>query len=144
MGFRTVDVDCKLAGRSLVRIFIERQLTEPGLQEKTGVSLDDCAEASRLIGPLLETEECLPGAFDLEVSSPGLDRRLRLRSDFEQFVGQEVKLKLAESIPGMGANPACSLTGVEKEFILVSSQGKEVSVPFSKIKRANLIWKVKI
>src|SRR4051794_16535757 len=72
-GFRVVDVDCRVGHRSLLRIFIERA----GSQNPT---LDDCASASRLLSAQLDTdEEILPGAYDLEVSSPGLDRRLRLK-----------------------------------------------------------------
>src|SRR5687767_6805867 len=100
-GFRAVDVDCHLAGRSIVRIFIERIVPSGG---DSTPSLENCASASRLLGPVLEADPMIPGAFDLEVSSPGLDRRLRLDKDFEQVVGEEVKLKLIERIESIGAN----------------------------------------
>ena len=95
-GFRAVDVDCHVAGKSIVRIFIERLRLQAeaelsSAEPETAVSpkrpqtsIEDCAEVSRLIGPVLDTVEFIPGPYDLEVSSPGVERRLRLVSDFER------------------------------------------------------------
>ncbi|MEZ4751867.1 MAG: hypothetical protein R3B54_14910 [Bdellovibrionota bacterium] len=66
-GFRTVDVDCALARRSLLRVFID--LKEPrseGASEKQGVTLQDCQRVSELLGPALEVEDFFSGPYDLE------------------------------------------------------------------------------
>jgi ribosome maturation factor RimP len=138
----------------MVRIFLERKknsLVEVPLASQrnsssavlppqTGTSIEDCAEASRLLGELLETEAFIPGAYQLEVSSPGLDRRLRLKADFEGNIGQTVKLKLSESIPGVGANLTGKLERVQGEEIVVSVNSKEVPVVIGRILRANRVW----
>ena len=127
-GFRVVDLDCRIASRSLVRLFIERVAGATAASDKpgsTGATLDDCAEASRLIGGVLETkEELIPGGFDLEVSSAGLDRRLRTEADFRAVVGETVKLKLTAAIQGLGANVTGELVRVESAGIVVSVSKK--------------------
>jgi ribosome maturation factor RimP len=137
-GFRVVDLDCRVGGRSLLRVFIER--TE---QKETpvAVSLENCVEVSRLLGEALENFSEIPGKFDLEVSSPGLDRRLRLQSDFEMSQGQEVQLKLVEKIEGVGAGCRGLLLSADEEKVSIGVAGKEVAVPWQNIKQANRIWK---
>ena len=138
-AFRPVDVDCRLGGKSLIRIFIERTGAQEGGKPGTA-TIEDCAKASGLMGTALEAESLIPGHYDLEVSSPGLERRLRLRSDFEQCIGGEVKLKLTESLQGKGANVTGVLRKVENGDIVVALGNAEILVPLLKIKRANLVW----
>lgn len=138
-GFRAIDVDCHVGPRSIVRIFIERMAQEA--EASALPTLDDCAEASRTIGTVLDgAEDLIPGGYDLEVSSPGLDRRLRLRSDFQSVVGEQVKLKLTESLEGKGANVTGRLLKVSDDNVTVEVSGEERTVPFDKIKRANRVW----
>ncbi len=136
LGYRIVDLDCRLGSKSLLRIFIER-LSSPG----ESVSLQDCVTASRALNEWLETFDGIPGAFDLEVSSPGLDRRLRLRSDFESNQGQEVHLKLIEKLEGLGAQVRGELVNADTEKVLIGLDKKQVGVPWANIKQANRIWK---
>ncbi|NBX92047.1 MAG: hypothetical protein EBQ85_02310 [Proteobacteria bacterium] len=138
LGFRIVDLDCRLGGRSLLRIFIER------LGSETQVSLEDCVRASRHLDPFLENENVLEGAYELEISSPGLDRRLRLVSDFEKVLGAELKIGLTESIPGLGANVRGKLLKVVPGQLAMSVSGKEVSIPLNQIKKANTVWEFKV
>jgi len=133
-GFRAVDVDCHLAGRAMIRVFVER--------EGAVTSVEDCAKVSELLGPIVEKEEVIQGSYDLEVSSPGLDRRLRLSSDFEKAVGREIKLRCVEKIEGLGANLSGQLKEIQGEVVTLSmSDGRTVNVPLTKIKRANLVWR---
>lgn len=142
LGFRIVDLDCRVGGRSLLRIYIERRLAEGASAEQPKVALQDCVDASRTLGPILESSELLPGAFDLEVSSPGLDRRLRLRSDFDALCGQEVQLKLAEKIEGVGGQLKGIVLKTDAESVSVNWSGKDLHVPWKQIKQANQIWKM--
>lgn len=135
-GYRIVDLDCRIGGRSLLRIFIER----PGTN--AGVALEDCVEVSRSLNEVLESFSEIPGTFDLEVSSPGIDRRLRLRSDFDSSQGQEVALKLVERIEGIGANFKGQVIATDEEKLVVGMQGKQVPIPWKQIKQANRIWKM--
>jgi len=142
LGFRPVDLDFRLSGRSLLRLFIERMRAEavPAPEAAPGgVSIEDCAEVSRTLGPLLDDR--IQGAYDLEVSSPGLDRRLRLRTDFEGAVGQDVKLKLAEKLPGRGANLTGRLVRVDKDEVFVDVGKDEVPVPLGLVVQAVRVWK---
>lgn len=94
-----------------------------------------------MLGPVLDEDPVIPGSYDLEVSSPGLERRLRLDRDFASVVGEEVKLKLVQSIEGVGANVTGRLDGVENESLLLTVSGKKVVVPISNIKRAHRVWR---
>lgn len=135
-GFRVVDVDCSLGGHSVLRVFVERP-------DRAGVSIDDCAQASRELDPILETENWLPTGYDLEVSSPGLERRLRLPEDFRAAIGEEIKLKLVEKTEDGSANVTGPLKAVTDEAITVVWQKKEISILFSNIRRANRVWNPK-
>lgn len=141
LGFRPVDLDYRVAGRSLIRLFIERMKAEAVTETSTGVSIENCAEVSRAIGPALD--EKIPGGYDLEVSSPGLDRRLRLKTDFEQAIGQEVKLKLAEKLPGRGANVTGRLIKVDSSEVFVAIGKDEVPVPLGLVVQAVRVWQAK-
>ncbi len=84
LNLRIVDIEYKEAGqRSILRIFIDK----PG-----GVTIDDCVEASREINVRLDVEDLIPHRYTLEVSSPGLTRKLKTVKDFEDSVGRQVKI----------------------------------------------------
>lgn len=134
LGYRIVDLDVRESSRSLVRLFIER------CSREGNVSIEDCAAASRKVGELLEAEEWFSGPFDLEVSSPGLDRRLRTQADFESSIGGEVKLKLLESIQGLGANARGVLLFSDPQGIRLRVSGNEFFVPYEKIVKAHRVW----
>lgn len=138
LGYRVVDLDCKGTGKVLLRVFIEKQ------SENTQVSIDDCVTVSRHLDPLIEAANLFEGSYELEVSSPGLDRRLRLLSDFEKVIGKEVKLGLVESIPGFGAQLRGELLAVLQEQIAMKVSGKEVTVPVKQIKKAQTVWEFRI
>lgn len=137
LGYRVVDLDCKGSGKVLLRIFVEKT-------DKVQVSIDDCVTVSRHLDPLIEAEGLFEGSYELEVSSPGLDRRLRLMSDFQNVVGKELKLGLLESIPGFGSTLRGELVGVSPGKLEMKVSGKEVSVPVGQIKKAQTVWEFRI
>lgn len=84
LSLKIVDIEYRDAGpRSVLRIFIDK----PG-----GVTIDDCVEASRRINVRLDVEDLIPHRYTLEISSPGLTRRLRTAKDFADSVGRHVKI----------------------------------------------------
>ena len=89
-GLTVVDVELK-GGRSnpLLRIFIDKT---------GGVSHADCQLVSEQLGALLDVEDLFPGRYVLEVSSPGLDRKLTKPSDFSHFVGRQARLVVREAV----------------------------------------------
>src|SRR5947199_854259 len=92
-GLEVVEVELRGAGKSrMLRIFIDK----PG-----GVTHEDCANLSREMGTILDVEDPVPGGqYLLEVSSPGLDRKLSRPRDFERFQGSRVKLTTKERVNG--------------------------------------------
>ncbi len=92
-GLEVVEVELRGGGKArMLRLVIDK----PG-----GVTHDDCANLSREVGTILDVEDVIPGAeYTLEVSSPGLDRKLTKAADFERFVGSRVKLTTRDPIVG--------------------------------------------
>ncbi|MFH1283709.1 MAG: ribosome maturation factor RimP [bacterium] len=89
-GFELVDLEYRKESKQwILRIFIDK----PG-----GVTVDDCAQVSDRISFLLDSEDKIPGQYKMEVSSPGLDRKLKKRSDFERFLNSDVILKTFKPI----------------------------------------------
>ncbi len=92
-GLEVVEVELRGGGKArMLRLVIDK----PG-----GVTHDDCANLSREVGTILDVEDVIPGAeYTLEVSSPGLDRKLTKAADFERFAGSRVKLTTRNPIVG--------------------------------------------
>ena len=95
LGYELVELEFHPQGRGgLLRIFIDRT---------GGVTVDDCEKVSRQVSSVLDVEDPIPGAYTLEVSSPGLDRPLRKETDYVRFAGEQAKLELA--LPRDGTPP---------------------------------------
>src|SRR5215468_10603969 len=92
-GLEVVEMELRGGGKSrMLRVFVDK----PG-----GVTHEDCAQFSREFGAILDVEDVVPGAsYVLEVSSPGLDRKLTRAKDYERFVGSRVKLMTREPVAG--------------------------------------------
>ena len=142
-GIEVVDVDFVGGGRSRVlRIFIDRPpvsglAVDPAAPQ--GVTLADCEFISHQVGTILDVEDVVPGAsYRLEVSSPGVERKLSKPREFERFVGQKVKVVLRQPVENQ-----CHLTGTLKSFAagvitLEPGPGKSVQFPLEQVERANL------
>jgi ribosome maturation factor RimP len=101
-GLEVVEVDLRGAGKArMLRIVIDK-VGEPGPDGKpVGVTHEDCATLSREVGTILDVEDLIPGnSYVLEVSSPGLDRKLLRSADYERFTGSRVKLKTRNPVNG--------------------------------------------
>jgi ribosome maturation factor RimP len=99
-GLEVVDVEVAGAGKHrTLRVFIDRPGAAPTPGRPDGVTHEDCSQFSREFGTIVDVEDVLPGgSYVLEVSSPGLDRKLTKASDFERFRGQHVKLTTREPV----------------------------------------------
>ena len=112
-----------------VRVFIDK----PG-----GVTHEDCSEVSQHVGTVLDVEDFIPGAYTLEVSSPGLERGLYRPGDYERFAGHLAKLKTRGAVGGQ-RNFRGRIVGVEGEEVLFDDKTTgRVRVPLSEIAKANL------
>src|SRR5215470_15335331 len=93
-GLEIVDVEVRGSGKHrMLRVYIDRPGAMPTTEHPDGVTHEDCANFSREFGTIVDVEDAMPGgSYVLEVSSPGLDRRLAKVADFERFRGHRVKL----------------------------------------------------
>ena len=102
-----------------------------------GVTVDDCASVSYEVGAVLELEDFIEHAFTLEVSSPGLDRPLKKRQDFERVLGQKVRIVLHEPVQGEQVVSG-ELTSVEDTGLTVAGKNGAVHIGMTAIARARL------
>ena len=125
-------VHCEFSGgrnQALLRIFIDK----PG-----GITHQDCGFISNQVGTVLDVEDLIPHQYVLEVSSPGVNRGLYKKSDYERFQGQMVKLKTYQAIEGR-RNFRGRIEGIEADQVKLGvSKGKTVLIPFDAIDSANL------
>ena len=133
MRLELVEIEFKRSGREAVlRLFIDKE---------GGVALDDCAELSRELSLLLDIEDFIPCEYNLEVSSPGLDRPLRSADDYRRFSGRQAKLVMREPVDGQKYFKG-RLGGVEDGAVVAvlidAEDGRRHRVPIDVITRANL------
>lgn len=116
---------------SILRVYIENEVA--------GITVDDCAKASRHINAVLAVEEVLKGQFSLEVSSPGIERPLFTLEHFQRFVNHKVAIKLRAKMEGR-RNFTGILQRVEDSTVVVSnSDGSESCLSLADIERAHLV-----
>ena len=113
---------------SVLRIYID---------SGDGITVDDCARVSHQVSGILDVEDIIAGEYNLEVSSPGLDRPLFTLAQFIEFVGYEVGLRLSTAIGGRKAFSG-KIAGVVGEEILLEAEGQTHKLPYSYIAKANL------
>lgn len=130
MGYELADLELRIGGKSgVVRLFIDRP---------EGVSLDDCEAVSRQVSALLDVEDPVPGHYVLEVSSPGLDRKLTKPAHFTRFVGEEVRVQMRFPVDGRRRFRGRLLAAGEKT-IEVEVDGVSHSLPMATIDSARLV-----
>jgi len=96
-GLEVVEVELLGGGKArMLRVFLDRPAA--GNDPMAGVTHEDCASFSREFGTILDVEDVMPGSYTLEVSSPGLDRKLTKAADFARFIGSRVKLMTREPV----------------------------------------------
>jgi ribosome maturation factor RimP len=130
-GIEIVDVQLLGAGRGRVlRIFIDRP---------QGVSHADCEFISQQVGTILDVEDVIPGdSYTLEVSSPGLERKLLKEKDFARFVGQKAKVVLREPVENKRSWEG-KLAGISEGIVaLEPSDGRVIRFPLTQVEKANL------
>jgi ribosome maturation factor RimP len=129
LGYELSDLDAHTGRRGLLRLYIDR---EPG------VTLADCERVGEQISAFLDVEDPLPGSYVLEVSSPGLDRRLRTRAHFERFKDARVRVELKMARDGRRRLTG-QLTGTDGAVILLDVDGEAWRVKLEDIAEARLV-----
>ncbi len=128
-GMELIDVEY---GRESSGVILRLIIDKPG-----GVTVDDCADISHSVGDLLDAKDCVPGSYNLEVSSPGINRPLKKKDDFARFTGQKVLIKSRELIDGR-RNFKGILNGIRDDLILISSEKMVFTIPFELVAKARL------
>src|SRR5271163_3980912 len=130
-GLEIVEVQLLGGGAArLLRIFIDKP---------EGVTHADCEYISQNVGTILDVEDVIPGArYTLEVSSPGVERKLTRPQEFERFVGQKVKVVLRQPVENQRHWVGALKSFAEGIITLEPSPGRSVQFPFDQVEKANL------
>src|SRR4051812_49724618 len=142
-GLEIVEVELRGGGKSrMLRVFIDKP---------DGVTHEDCANLSREVGTILDVEDAIPGgSYLLEVSSPGLDRKLFKAADFERFQGSRVKLTTREPVNGNrhfegrlehfeAGRLTLDLAEARKKFRPAQSESQKLEIELANVEKANLV-----
>ena len=133
LGYELADLEVRLGGKGgLVRVFIDKP---------EGIDLDDCEKVSLAVSALLDVEDPVPGNYNLEVSSPGLDRKLTKIEHFQRFEGETVKVQMRFPIEGRRRFRG-TLVASNDENIVVEVDGESHSLPLKTIDTARLVPEV--
>ena len=132
LGCELWGIECQHAGRFMtVRLFIDKE---------GGVTVDDCADVSRQVSAILDVEDPIADKYNLEVSSPGLDRPLFTLPQFERYIGQDIAVHLR--IPVMERRKwQGKLERIENDMVTLIVDGQEQVLVFGNIQKANVVAK---
>jgi len=129
-GVEIVDVEWKIGKQRFLRVYIDKP---------EGISHRDCEAVSEQLGVLLDVEDLIPGPrYILEVSSPGLDRKLTKASDFERFAGRLARISTAQPVENSTFFEG-RLAGYSDGLVKIEVQGRIIELPLDTIRKANLV-----
>lgn len=130
LGFELWGLELLSQGKhSVLRVFIEKE---------GGVNMDDCAAVSRQISAVLDVEEPIQGRYNLEVSSPGLNRPLYKESHYRRYIGENLQVKMRMGIDGR-RNFKGELLAIDDSALTLRVDDEEVRLMLSDIDKANLM-----
>lgn len=107
------------------------------IDNENGVTLDHCTAISREISQLLDIEDVIEQAYNLEVSSPGLDRPLKSLNDFQRFAGRKAKVTTREPIDGNHVFIG-KIVRVDDQSIIIEVGQQELCIPYEEVAKARL------
>ncbi|MDP7591858.1 MAG: ribosome maturation factor RimP [Litorilituus sp.] len=114
---------------SILRLFIDHE---------NGINVDDCAEVSRQVGAILDVEDPISSEYNLEVSSPGLDRPLFELSHFQEVVGETINVRLSMPLNGRRKFKGI-LSAIENDTLIVEVDSIDYELVISNVDKANLV-----
>ena len=150
-GLEVLDVELLGGGKArMLRVFLDKAAA--GNDPLAGVTHEDCANFSREFGTILDVEDVMPGSYTLEVSSPGLDRKLVKAADFVRFTGSRVKLVTRdpvdnnrrfegrlESFQDGRLTLDLSVASHKSRKKMGEAAGKKIEIDFANVEKANLV-----
>jgi ribosome maturation factor RimP len=140
-GLEVFDVEWKVGKQRLLRVYIDR-LPGPSNPQGLGISHRDCERVSEQLSVILDVEDLVPGpGYVLEVSSPGLDRKLLKPADYERFSGRLARIWLHEPVENQKYFEG-RLAGYADGAVKLSVKDRDIVVPFAGIRKANLVVEI--
>jgi ribosome maturation factor RimP len=131
LGCELWGLELQTGGKTkLLRIYIDRA--------EDGIGVDDCERVSRQASAVLDVEEAINGEYILEVSSPGMDRPLYELNQYEQYIGEDISLRLRFPYEGR-RNFKGRLTGIDNDEIVLVVTDHEFLFPVEGIEKANVV-----
>jgi ribosome maturation factor RimP len=131
-GYELVDVEWKHeASAWILRVFIDGA---------GGVTLEDCARVSHTLSATLDVSDAIPTTYNLEVSSPGLDRPLKKEADFRRALGQKAKIRTRHPIGESRRNFSGKLVAVDNGLVKIDVGDQVCDVPIADVEKANLVF----
>jgi len=134
MGFELVDVEFVTAGRFTIRVYLDRLDGSGG-----NISIEDCTRVSRRLDDALEMNQTVPHRFVLEVSSPGIERRLRTLEHFRRHPGERVFVQTHDLVDGRRRVEGLLAEAVDGTVTVKTDEGPLWSVPVEAIQKAHLV-----
>ncbi len=131
LGYRLVRVVITSGRRATLQVMAERLDDQP-------MTVDDCAQISHSVSALLDVADPIPGAYMLEISSPGIDRPLVRTEDYDRFTGFEAKIELARPIDGRKRFRG-RLLGTSRGNVRLATETGETELPLDAVGRAKLV-----
>lgn len=129
-GIEVVEVELKGGGKN--------QFLRISIDKPEGVTHADCEFISQQVGTILDVEDVIPSHYTLEVSSPGVERKLLKPADFERFQGKKIKIALREPVEGQ-RHWEGTLAGFDDGVISLDlTAGKTIRFRFDQVEKANL------
>lgn len=133
-GLELVDAEWKGALRGgLLRVYIDKP---------TGITHADCERVSRQLSAALDVEDLVPDSYTLEVSSPGLDRKLSRPADYRRFQGHKAKVRVRVALEGSRTVTGLIEGTTQESVSLRTANGEALDVPFAEIELARLVVEV--
>ncbi|PHM37337.1 ribosome maturation factor RimP [Xenorhabdus innexi] len=129
LGYELVGLEFIRARVSTLRVYIDSE---------EGITVDDCADVSHQVSAVLDVEDPIPGLYNLEISSPGLERPLFKAEHYQRFMGEEVSLMLRMAMQNRRKWQGI-IKAVDGEMITVTVDGKDEVFALSNIQKANLV-----
>jgi ribosome maturation factor RimP len=132
MGYEVVRILWNDSGRRTLQIMADRKDNEE-------ITVEDCADISHTISAILDVQDPIQGAYDLEVSSPGMDRPLVKRADFDAYVGFEAKIEMQFPIEGRKRFKGRLQSSPTPETVELLTETGPVSLPYQQMQSAKLV-----
>jgi len=140
-GLDIFDIEWKVGKQRLLRIYLDRNPTEASPQGG-GITHQDCERVSQQLNVILDVEDLVPGpSYVLEVSSPGLDRKLIKLADYSRFSGRLAKIWLNEPVENSKYFEG-RLAGIADGYVKLSVRDRELNLPLAGIRKANLVVEI--